>query len=84
MAKIQISLPDQLAEEARLAGLLSSDRLELWLREQLNTKRADELFPAMTRMAAVPEPAMMSPEEIVRELAAMRAERRASIAQECG
>lgn len=50
--KIQISLPDQLAEEAQLAGLLSSDRVELWIREQLNTQRVEELFSAMDRMAA--------------------------------
>jgi hypothetical protein len=76
MTKIQISLPDQLAEEAQRAGLLSSARLERWLREQLNMRRTDELFPAMDRMAAVTSPAEMSPEELAREIAAMRAERR--------
>lgn len=76
MAKVQISLPDQLAEEARRAGLLSSDRLERWLREQLDMKRVDELFTAMGRMAAVDEPGPMSPEDVAREIAAMRAERR--------
>ena len=80
MAKIQILLPDQLAEEAQLAGLLSSDRVELWIREQLNTQRVEELFPAMDRMTAVSEPARMSPEEVATELAAMRAERRAKTA----
>jgi hypothetical protein len=76
MAKVQISLPDQLAEEAQRAGLLSSERLEQWLREQLDTKRLDEMFSAMDRMAAVPEPAAMNPGEVAREIAAMRAERR--------
>ncbi|HET8637719.1 MAG TPA: hypothetical protein VFL96_12800 [Acidobacteriaceae bacterium] len=76
MAKVQISLPDRLAEEAQRAGLLSSERLEQWLREQLDTKRVDELFSAMDRMAAATEPAAMTPDEVAREIAAMRAERR--------
>lgn len=76
MTKVQILLPDQLAEEAQRAGLLSSARLELWLREQLNTQGTNELFSAMERMAAAPEPAAMSPEEIALELTAMRKERR--------
>jgi hypothetical protein len=80
MTDIQISLPDQLAEEAQRAGLLSSAQLERWLREQLNMQRAGELFLAMDRMAAIPEPAAMSPDEIAREMAAMRAERRAKTA----
>lgn len=77
MTKIQISLPDQLAEEAQRAGLLSSARLEQWLREQLRTQRIDELFAAMDRMTRVTSPAAMSPEEVSQEIAAMRAERRA-------
>jgi hypothetical protein len=77
MAKIQISISDQLAEEARRAGMLSSERLEQWLREQLDTKHVEELFSAMDRMAAaVAEPAAMSPKEVALEIAAMRAERR--------
>lgn len=76
MAKVQISISDQLAEEARRAGLLSSERLERWLREQLDTKRVEEMFSAMDRMAEVAEPAVMSPEDVALEIAAMRAERR--------
>lgn len=81
MTKIQISLPDQLAEEAQRAGLLSSAELERWLREQLSAQHAGELFLAIDRMAAIPEPAIMSPDEIALEIAAMRAERRAKTAQ---
>lgn len=79
MTKVQISLPDQLAEDAQRAGLLASDRLEQWLREELKTQRVDELFSAMDRMAAVPGSAVMSPEEVAHEIAAMRAEHRAKI-----
>ena len=35
MTTIQITLPDQLAQDAQRAGLLASARLEQWLREQL-------------------------------------------------
>lgn len=78
MAKIEISLPDQLAEEAKRAGLLSSARLENWLREQLRCQQARELFSAMDRMARADEPPVMSPEEVAQEIAAMRAERRSN------
>lgn len=76
MTTVQITLPDQLAQEAQRAGLLSTAKLERWLRDQLDAQRVDELFAAMDRMAAVDEPAVMSPEEVTQELAAMRAERR--------
>ena len=72
MTTIEFTLPDQLAQEAERAGLLSSDRLEVWLREQLRTQRVGELFSALDRMASVDEPAYMSPQEIAREIAAMR------------
>ena len=78
MTPLQIDLPDQLAQEARRAGLLSPDVIERWLREQLRSKRVDALFTAMNRMAAVAEPAALSPEEVAEEIRAMRAERRAA------
>ena len=77
MTTVQITLPDQLAQEAQRAGLLSSARLERWLRDQLKTQRVDELFVAMDRVDSVDEPAVMSPEEVAQEIATMRAERRA-------
>ncbi len=76
MTRIEIALPDQLAEEAQKAGLFSSDRLELSIREQLRVRRGTEFFSAMDRMAAMPEPAAMTPEELSLELNAMRQERR--------
>lgn len=79
MTTVQITLPDQLAQEAQRAGLLSSVRLEAWLREQLKTRQVDAFFSALDRMAEVDEPATMSPEEVAREIAAMRAARRAGV-----
>lgn len=78
MTTVQITLPDQLAQEAQRAGLLSPTRLEKWLRDQLKEQRVDELFSAMDRMAGVNEPAAMSAEEVAQEIATMRAARRAS------
>lgn len=77
MTTIQINLPDQLAQEAQRAGLLSPARLEKWLRDQLQEQHVDELFAAMDRMAAIDEPPVMSPEDVAAEMAAMRAARRA-------
>ncbi len=77
MTTVQFNLPDQLAQDAQRAGLLSPERLEQWLREQLRAQQGEELFDAMDRMAALDEPAPMSPEEVAREIAVMRAARRA-------
>lgn len=76
MTTVEICLPDQLAQEAQRAGLLTSARLERWLRDQLRSQRVGDLFAAMDRMAAIDEPAVMSPEEVAREIATLRAERR--------
>lgn len=77
MTTVQISLPDKLAQEAERAGLLAPAALELILSEFLKTRKIDELFAAMDRMAGIEEPAM-TPEEIAEELHVMRAERRRS------
>jgi hypothetical protein len=76
MTTIQFTLPDQLAQEAERAGLLSSISLEKLLREQLKAQAADELFAAMDRMAAVDTDEDFSPEAMAEEIRAMRAERR--------
>ena len=76
MTTVQITLPDQLAQEALRAGLLSQVALEKWVRDQLRAQHVDQLFTAMDRMAVVDEPAAMSPEAVADEIAAMRAERR--------
>jgi hypothetical protein len=77
MTTVEITLPDQLAQEAQRAGLLTPERIELLLREELKAKRIDELFAAMERMDRAAEPAAMSPEEVAAEIADMRAARRA-------
>ncbi|MFM9912112.1 MAG: hypothetical protein ACKVN9_01080 [Methylophilaceae bacterium] len=75
MTTVQIQLPDQLAQEAQRAGLLTSNTIERLLREQIKTQHSDELFQAMERMASVDTPAVMSPEEVAEEIRLMRAKR---------
>ena len=72
MTTIQITLPDQLAQEAQRAGLLSQATMEKLLRAQLQAQRMDEFFVVMDRMAQV-EPPAMSPEVVAEEIRAMRA-----------
>ena len=77
MTNVQITLPDQLAQEAQRAGLLSPDSLEKWLREQLRSQRADALLQAAERMSPVDDADILSPDAVAEEIATMRAERRA-------
>ena len=77
MTTVQITLSDQLAQEAQRAGLLSQAAMEKLLREQLQVRRRDEFFSAIERMAQVTDPAVMTPEEVAEEIRAMRVERRA-------
>lgn len=77
MTTVQITLPDQLAQEAQSAGLLTSATIERILREQLKIQHVDDLFKAIDRMGAIDAPAVMSPEEIAQEIRIMRAEHRA-------
>ena len=77
MTTVQFTLPDELAQAAERAGLLSSAALEQLLRRQLKARAADELFAAMDKMSAVDDPPYMSPEEIAEEIRAMLAEKRA-------
>jgi len=72
MTTIQLNLPDQLAREAQLAGLLSPELLEKWLLEQLKAQRSNQLFSAMDRMSAMNDPAVLFPEDVAAEIAAMR------------
>lgn len=76
MTTVHINLPDQLAQEAQQAGLLSQTAIEKLLREQLQARRQDEFFAAMARMEQATEPPAMSPEDVATEIRAMREERR--------
>jgi hypothetical protein len=80
MTTVRINLPDQLAQEAKQAGLLSESALAKLLREQLQARRQDAFFTALERMEQTAEPPAMAPEDVAEEIRAMRAERRARAA----
>jgi len=75
MITVQISLSDQLAQEAQRAGLLSETAIEKLLREALRTERIARMTQAREQLAAQPLPPM-TPEEIQTEIDAYRAEQR--------
>lgn len=71
MTTVQISLPERLAEEAEKAGLLDSDKIEAFLREQLRAQRLNRLRATRETLAANPLPPMTA-EEIQDEIRAYR------------
>ncbi len=83
MTTVEITLPDQLAEEAKRAGLLAPDAIERMVREAIRPRALAELEQAMDRMAAVEGPTM-TPEEIQEEIRAARAGRRVREARAAG
>ena len=75
MTTIQIQLPDDLAQDAQAAGLLTPDAIERLLRERLRRQAGDALQAMWSRMPAeemAPEIEKMIDEEVQ----AVRAERR--------
>ena len=75
MTTVQITLPDQLAQEAQRAGLLAPEKIERMLREHLRAERIEQMKAARQSLAATPlEP--MTPEEIQAEIEAYRTEQR--------
>jgi len=74
MTEVTVTLPDNLAQEARAAGLLTPQAVEAMVRETLRKQRLDELFNAMDKMAAVEMP--MTEAEIQAEIETARAQRR--------
>jgi hypothetical protein len=74
MTTVQINLPDQLAQMAQKAGLLTAEAIEAMLREQLRVQKVDSLFVAMDRMAATDTNLIVSPEELAKDIAVMRSE----------
>ena len=76
--EVKLNLPDNLANEARQAGLLTPEELERLLREALRARRVERLTAVRETLAANPVPPMTS-EEIQAEIDDYRAQvRRAS------
>ena len=75
MTTVQIILPDELAQTAANAGLLSPQAMETMLREQLRRRAGEALHATWQRMP----PEELTPEieqEILEEVHRVRVERR--------
>ncbi|QDQ28128.1 hypothetical protein FNU76_18230 [Chitinimonas arctica] len=72
MTNVQISLPDELAQTAADAGLLSAEAMEAMLREQLR-RRAGNALKAMWQRAPNEELTPEIEQEIVEEVHKVRA-----------
>ena len=75
MTTVQITLPDELAQKAASAGLLTAEAVEAMLREQLR-RRAGEGIQAMWQRGPQEEVTPDIEQEIVEEVRQARAERR--------
>ena len=80
MTELMVKLPDELAQRAKSAGLLTDSAIQRLLEEAMRREAGRRLLQVAQRLhAAGVEP--MSEEEIVAEVKAARAERRAREAQ---
>lgn len=80
MTELTVKLPDELARRAESAGLLTDSAIQRLLEEAMRREAGRQLLQVAERLhAAGVEP--MSEEEIVAEVKAVRAERRARQAQ---
>ena len=75
MTTVQITLPDELAQKAASAGLLSPQAMEAMLREQLR-RTAMQALRSMWESAPAQELTPEIEQEIVQEVRTVRAERR--------
>lgn len=74
---ITITLPDELAQQAKAKGLLTPQAIEQLIDAELARQRnIDELFASIDRLAAANIPPMTN-DELNAEIRAARAERRA-------
>jgi len=73
MTTVTVRLPDDLAQEAKAAGLLRDEAIERLLREAMSRRQVDELFTTMGKLASLKP--QLTEAEIDAEIAAARAER---------
>ena len=76
MTKVEIILPDELAQEARSAGLLGGGSAEEMVRRELRFRKTKPLFEMIEKLHALNLPPM-SEGEIQAEVNAVRAQMRA-------
>ncbi len=73
---VQISLPDQLAQQAQAAGILTDEAMERIIKMELKRRAGEQLLDSARRIGAV-EGVPMTSVEIQAEIDAYRAEQRA-------
>lgn len=76
MTELTVTLPDDLAQKAKAAGLLNAEGIERALRDALKRDAGRRLVEIAKSIQAANEPPM-SEDEIQAEIDAVRAERRA-------
>ncbi len=74
--ELKVTLPEQLAKQAKAAGLLKSEAIAAMLREQLRKQAGEELQVMMDKLAAANFPPMTT-DEIQAEVNAVRRTRKA-------
>ena len=75
MTTVQFNLPDELAQKAASAGLLSAEAMEAMLREQLR-RRAGEALQSMWQRGPQEQLTPAIEQQIVQEVRKVRAELR--------
>ena len=75
MTELVVTLPDELAQRAKNAGLLSNSAIQQLLEEAMRRQAGRRLLEVAERIQAAGS-APMSEEEIMAEVQAVRAERR--------
>ncbi len=77
MAEIAFSLPEELAQQAREAGLLEPEQIERLLLDEIERRKQGKWPEILRELSERPEPDGMSMQEIAEEVRAVRAERHA-------
>ena len=75
--EVKLNLPDQIAQEAQRAGLLSGQAIERLIEEAVHREAGKRLLDAMQRLREANVPPLTE-EEIAEEVKAVRAAQRAS------
>ncbi len=68
--ELKLVLPDSLAREAEVSGLLTPESIEALLRAEIRRRRVNKLFLAADRLTVFETP--LTEEEIEAEIAAVR------------
>lgn len=74
MSEIVLTLPDELADEARELGIFKPIIINSLIKEAVRRRKVNRLFETMDRLAALPD--RITEEEVAEEIAAARRERR--------